>query len=523
MATTTIGNELLRKPDVYLIETEVGGQALQLAGTGAAAMIGVSDKGPVGEATLATSLTQFYREFGSTLTFPLVRAARAYFNMGGHRLWVVRTAHYTDITDATSYTAAASNTTITDGGEPATDVLTVEAKTPGTWGDNLIVVIENVDTNNKTFDLVVYEGASQWYAIKERWAGVSYDETDEKFVEDVVNHPYKGSKNITVTYLAGTATAPSEGTYHLTGGDNGTTGIVDADYIGDKGAGTGMYALDNVPELLTISHPGVTSASVISSALSYILYNTNRRPPQTDFYVYDIPEGYTPQDALNFIANEITVGATGYEAVYYPMLEVEGVVEPAAPYMQGVYSHNDRIRGVWQAPAGTKFPIGWASGLAYELTEGDQELLNPYGINCIVRKPFHGIVPWGARTLHVHHKDRYIQARRLVNLIKKTLYDGSQQFLFELNAPKVWKRIEETAHGLLMTLWDMGAFGGKTPEESFFAKCDEDTNPPELVEQGVCVCKIGIVPPKPIEFLIFEVMLYPEGSLPEGIEKYLST
>lgn len=523
MATTTIGNELLRKPDVYLIETEVGGQALQLAGTGAAAMIGVTDKGPVGRATLITSLAQFYREFGHDLSFPLVRAARAYFNMGGHRLYVVRTAHYTDITDPTTCTATPANITITDGGETSTDVLLVEAKTPGTWGNNLIVVIENVDPNTNTCDVVVYEGANEWYGVKERWLGVSLDESDEKFIENVINHEYKGSKNIVVTYLPSEGIVlPAEGTYHLAGGDNGTSGIVDADYIGDKGARTGMYALDNVRELLTISHPGVTSETVISQALTWVLYNTNRRPPQTDFYVYDIPEGYAPQEALDFVAN-LPVGATGYEAVYYPMLKVEGVIEPAAPYMQGVYSHNDRIRGVWQAPAGTKFPIGWASGLAYDLTEGDQELLNPYGINCIVRKPFHGIVPWGARTLHVHHKDRYIQARRLVNLIKKTLYDGCQQFLFELNAPKVWQRIEDTAHGLLMTLYDMGAFGGKTPEESFFAKCDEETNPPELVEQGVCVCKIGIVPPKPIEFLVFEVMLYPEGSLPEGIEKYLST
>ena len=44
---------------------------------------------------------------------------------------------------------------------------------------------------------------------------------------------------------------------------------------------------------------------------------------------------------------------------------------------------------------------GWshgATGLAYNITKGEQDTLNPFGINCIRAFPGRGIRVWGART-----------------------------------------------------------------------------------------------------------------------------
>lgn len=68
----------------------------------------------------------------------------------------------------------------------------------------------------------------------------------------------------------------------------------------------------------------------------------------------------------------------------------------------------------------------------------------------------------------------------------------------------------------MMYFYSLGAFAGKTPEESFYVKCDKSTNPPELVNQGIAVCEIGIAPVRPLEFLVFNVLVYPEGALPGG-------
>jgi hypothetical protein len=46
---------------------------------------------------------------------------------------------------------------------------------------------------------------------------------------------------------------------------------------------------------------------------------------------------------------------------------------------------------------------------------------------------------------------------------------------------------------------------GATPEQAFFVQCDEETNPPEVIDQGKVVIRIGIAPVKPAEFVIFQI------------------
>ena len=46
---------------------------------------------------------------------------------------------------------------------------------------------------------------------------------------------------------------------------------------------------------------------------------------------------------------------------------------------------------------------------------------------------------------------------------------------------------------------------GKTPEEAFYVKCDEETNPPEVIDAGQVITEIGICPVKPAEFVIFRI------------------
>ena len=46
---------------------------------------------------------------------------------------------------------------------------------------------------------------------------------------------------------------------------------------------------------------------------------------------------------------------------------------------------------------------------------------------------------------------------------------------------------------------------GRTEQEAFFVKCDDETNPPEVVDAGQLICVIGIAPVKPAEFIIFRI------------------
>lgn len=501
------GNEALLVPGVYTFEKPMGGEPLQPAGSAAYAPIGTAEWGPMNKATLITSWPEFVRTFGSDMSNGyLAMGVRDFFRMGGQRAWVVRTAHYTDITDPATVTAEKAAVTIQSDEDTPQDALTVTALYYGTYGNNIRVTIENADKATGTFDLVVSLISGDSARVAERYAGVTLDSSDEDhFVEDVIN----GNSNyITVTGLV-EGVVPTAETYALVGGDDGIAGIADADYIGDENSRTGLYALDPVPEILTINHPGITSEQVLINGVNYVYNNPTRR--QIDFYIYDLPLGYSPQEALTFIGNNMQ--STGYEGVYYPWVREGNTEKPVTPYVAGIYARNDYLRGVWEAPAGAHFPLP-ITDVVYDVDWGDMSVLNPHGINSIDHKQFEGFLVWGVRTLDVHTHFRYINVRRFVNTIKKTLQDGAVQFVFELNAPSTWARIEDTAHRLLMYYHSLGAFAGKTPEESFFVKCDESTNPPELVDQGIMTVQVGICPVKPAEFVVFEVQLYNEGVLP---------
>lgn len=56
-----------------------------------------------------------------------------------------------------------------------------------------------------------------------------------------------------------------------------------------------------------------------------------------------------------------------------------------------------------------------------------------------------------------------------------------------------------------MTVWRSGALFGNTPEQAFYVKCDEETNPQESREQGQVITEIGVAVVKPAEFVIFHL------------------
>ena len=64
----------------------------------------------------------------------------------------------------------------------------------------------------------------------------------------------------------------------------------------------------------------------------------------------------------------------------------------------------------------------------------------------------------------------------------------------------------------LTGVWRDGALFGATPQEAFFVKCDADTNPPDVRDQGQVVTEVGVAVVKPAEFVIFRIAQIKETS-----------
>jgi len=180
------------------------------------------------------------------------------------------------------------------------------------------------------------------------------------------------------------------------------------------------------------------------------------------------------------------------------------------PDLAGVYARTDATRGVHKAPANE--PIRGALDLSYKVTSEEQGELNSAGVNCIRFFPEAGIKVWGARTLAPAASEwRYINVRRLFNMIEESIKTGTLWTVFECNDSFTWKAIERDLKAFLTLIWRDGALKGDTPEQAFFVKCDGETNPPEVIDAGRLVTEIGIAPVKPAEFIIFRFFQWVGG------------
>jgi phage tail sheath protein FI len=158
---------------------------------------------------------------------------------------------------------------------------------------------------------------------------------------------------------------------------------------------------------------------------------------------------------------------------------------------------------VHKAPANEV--IRGATRLAYNVTKGEQDTLNPNGVNCIRFFPGMGYRVWGARTLASDAAWRYLNVRRLFNMIEQTLRISTMWAVFEPNDQRLWARLRRDVSGFLMGLYGQGMLFGATPGQAFYVKCDEELNPSYVRDLGQLFIEIGISPVKPAEFIIFRI------------------
>jgi hypothetical protein len=228
------------------------------------------------------------------------------------------------------------------------------------------------------------------------------------------------------------------------------------------------------------------------------------------------PDAKEPDVALDPSGFRPPNSKLGRGAVYFPSLRVsdpyarnEYPLIPPSGHMAGVWSRTDTLRGVQKAPANET--VYGALGLGYGLTDAEQAQLNPLGINCI-RRFQEGIMVWGARTIADGSSEmRYLNVRRLMDMLEKSIFKSTSWIVFESNTESLWKRVRHSVNDFLMRVWRDGALMGATPEEAFFVKCDRETNPPEEVEAGVLTIQVGVAPVRPAEFVVFRIAQIQNG------------
>ena len=581
-------------PGVYVEEFDSGAVPMEGVSTSTAGFVGLAQRGPVeGLPQLITNVADFGRTYGGYLSENefgqyrfLAYAVASFFANGGARCYVMR--------------VAPSDAKMSSG---TVGPLTITAKNPGTWGDDItvsftpgskaktqileiindggkkkyraknaagfnagdvvaftdgdkvtynrivknqdnIITFENdypdsiVDTNllpEKTISTCEVTVIVKYDDQVETYENASFNIEASNFIEKMTAK----SDIVTVTFNGGAApaapAAPAGGDdkkdakkapapaapaapagiaapmdilkvsgLTLTGGSNGSVANITAgDFIGvDKGAGkrTGIQAFLDNDNVSIMAVPGVTDPNVQLTLVGHCESLESR------FAVLDCPRDAKKVDDV--IAHR-DIFDTQYGAMYHPWLSVfdpldkKNISIPPSGAVIGIYARSDNTRGVHKAPANEV--VRNCVGLDVQFNKGEQDILNPKGVNLIRTFPGQGIRVWGARTLSSNGLWKYVNVRRPFIFVEESIRANTSWAVFEPNDETLWVRVRRTISVFLTNLWREGSLMGSSPEEAFFVNIGRETMSQDDIDNGRLICVIGIAPVKPAEFVIFRL------------------
>jgi phage tail sheath protein FI len=275
-----------------------------------------------------------------------------------------------------------------------------------------------------------------------------------------------------------------------------------------------LAAFELVNEIAIVAAPGLLDANTRSKVVGHCQKLGDR------FAILDSPR--TESDITKLTKTGANTGympdRTDYAAWYFPWIKVfdpvakkyradapDGTISvPPSGHIAGIYARVDDARGVHKAPANEA--IMGALDVTQRLSKAHQDTLNPKGVNCI-RVLNDNILVWGARTVggDANADVKYINVRRTLLFIRKSIDEGTQWVVFEPNNPALWQKITRNVSAFLTNVWRSGALFGNTPQEAFYVKCDKETNPQSAIDNGQVVTEVGVAIVRPAEFVIFRI------------------
>lgn len=312
--------------------------------------------------------------------------------------------------------------------------------------------------------------------------------------------------------LSPESTADSVVTITMEGGSNGSIASISAaDFVGsDNGAGkrTGIQAFLDNDNVSLMAVPGIVDPNVQLSLIAHC-ENLGSR-----FAVLDMPKN---ANKIQDIMNHRQMFDSHYAAFYHPWVHVfdpldkKNLAIPPSGSMLGIFARSDNCRGVHKAP--TNEVVRACVGLECQFNKGEQDLLNPNGVNLICAFRGQSIRVWGARTASSNAGWKYVNVRRLFIFIEKSIKVNTNWVVFEPNDEDLWVRVKRSISLFLTRMWRDGALAGTTAEEAFFVDVGKGTMSKDDIDNGRLVCVIGVAPVKPAEFVIFRITQKTSDSL----------
>jgi hypothetical protein len=393
---------------------------------------------------------------------------------------------------------------------------TADGKYYGTRGDDVSVTVATATSGVAAeFDVLVLESSVQ----KERFFSLTYDTA-----EDIVNDTASGSDLITWTKDGDYR--PDNGTYTLTGGDDGLTSIDNADYAGDADAGTGIRCFDS----LTNFRVALTDREDYTHVKAFQDYlGTTRKA--IGLLLYDVPYGYSYSQARTYNSSNGLKGYGEFGADFWPYANapnpdksvfgsaLKEVPMPASAGVAGraVFASAQHDAGFSDEPAGRRLGrFDYATGITDEDANKESvrdklypDLINPirsdegvvFNDGVLVNK-VDGNFPTIAQRITACET-----AHRILNYLDAIRHKGMDDDFYK----EAYRNIER----ILTQRTKAGAYASKIPNEAFYI--DFSANKPSLRRKLRCKVKVGIATKDPNEFTDLELGYDERGLIYEEV------
>lgn len=474
----------LKTPGVYLDKVNTGSASIDGTSTSVCAFMGKAPRGDINTGfVMISSWTDFVQKasFGCNDSvfrdddYMAYNIYNFYQNGGGKAYFGVAKA------------ADAKKATITLGTDSNT--VTFTAKSAGTWANGIKIVITKNALDNTLFDVAIQRTDGNKTELYEQYKALSNSKTagTSYFVNAL-----EASDLVDVTIIGNGELAVSTGIV-LAGGTEGTFESDSAEDSALVGASGLIHKLDTLTDVSLIINGGETSNTVLKGIIDYC---TGRG----DLYaILDAPD-------TTEVADVVTARQklSGLGEIHYPFVTMAdpttGVTKrvPASGMVAGTYARVDASYGVHRAAAGTEAVLRGALGTAKILTDAEYQTLFEAGVNCIISKPNSGVLMYGARSLG----QKYVSDDRLDIYTTKSIKEGTEWAVFELNDEKLWLRLRATILSFLERLYQKGAFKGDGEGSAYYVVCDASLNTDANIERGIVTAEWGYANKKPAEFVV---------------------
>ena len=467
------------------------------------AFIGRAPRGPIDEPISVTSAVEYDGVFGGLWTeSALGHSVHDFFRQGGTTAIIVRV--HQGVADDTASILIGSGT----------GRLSLEAASPGSWGAQLSVVVDDRVTNPAdftTFNLMVVDGGTRRV---EQFPNVSLSPNSSRRLDAVLELQSSLVRLPGVLPSTAMDALPQKGI--ATGGNDGGS-VSAANYTTGpnlRSGQRGVYALEKVGRVHMIVVPPYTPSGDVDEQVitDTIEYAATRGA----MMIMDPPSAWTR--AASAVEGVSTTGfpVSSHAALYFPRIRQpdparDNRVATFAPSgaVAGVIARTVATHGVWKAPEGMAANLDGVTDLSVRLSDDEINELSQLGVNCLNAIPGGGHFIWGARTREgadqLGSQWKYLPVQRTALYIESSLQGGLQWVAFEPNDETTWSEIRLAVGDFLNQLFRQGAFAGETAVESYFVKCDSTTTNGEDIESQIVNIVVGFAPLKPAEFVVLEL------------------